>query len=286
MFEIEHESSLLSAKHLNVEGFKVELLPADKNGFASASALEKICDDKTALVIVQHANTEIGSIQNVADLSKIAHENGALFHCDCVGTFGKIPVDVGELGVDSASFSGHKIGAPKGIGALYLKANTPCQSIFFGGGQENGLRPGTQSLGLISVFVDVAQASLKNMNVTKKLYDTLSNYICDEVAKLSGVRMTVEVSQNPKNYLKNIISLLFANIDSKNLILEYGKRSIVVSGGPACSSENEEPSHVLQAIGVPDNEINGVIRISFNPQTTLDHVKAFMAATKEILHEN
>ena len=286
VFEIEHESSLLSAKHLNVEGFKVELLPADKNGFASASALEKICDAKTALVIVQHANTEIGSIQNIADLSKIAHENGALFHCDCVGTFGKIPVDVGALGVDSASFSGHKIGAPKGIGALYLKANTPCQSIFFGGGQEHGLRPGTQSLALISAFADAAQTSQKNMDATQKLYSTLREFICDEVAKLSGVRMTVDTSQNPQNYLNNIISLLFANFDSKNLILEYGKRGIVVSGGPACSSENEEPSHVLQAIGVGKKEIDGVIRVSFCAQTTIDDVKAFIQATKEILHEN
>ena len=201
VFEIEHESSLQPVKQLAREGFDVQILPTDRNGFAKLPKYVEICDERTALVIMQHANTEIGSIQNVAEFCKIAHEKGALFHCDCVGSFGQVPINVERLGFDSASFSGHKIGAPKGIGALYLRANTPCQSIFFGGSQERGLRPGTQSVALTSAFANAAECAKKSLNSVRKIYDTFNTYLLSEISNLNGVRYTIDFAANKMGYL-------------------------------------------------------------------------------------
>lgn len=201
VFELEHESALAPAMQLESEGFDVEILPSDRLGFAKFLKFVEICDDRTALVIVQHANTEIGSIQNVTEFCKIAHENSAFFHCDCVGSFGQIPINVERFGFDSASFSGHKIGAPKGIGALYLRANTPCQPILFGGNQERGLRPGTQSVALTSALANAADRAIKSLNSVGKIYDTFNTYLLSEISKLNGVRYTVDIAANKMGYL-------------------------------------------------------------------------------------
>lgn len=201
VFEIEHESSLQPAMQLEKEGFDVEFLPPDRNGFAKLLKYVEICDSWTALVIVQHANTEIGSIQNITEFCKIAHENGALFHCDCVGSFGQIPVNVERFGFDSASFSGHKIGAPKGIGALYLRANTPCQPILFGGSQERGLRSGTQSVALASAFVKAAELAKKSQKSFGKIYDRFNKYLMSEIQQINGFRYTVDFAVNKLGYL-------------------------------------------------------------------------------------
>lgn len=201
VFEIEHESALLPAKHLAHEGYDVQILPTDRNGFAKLMKFVEICDDRTALVIMQHANTEIGSIQNVAEFCEIAHENGALFHCDCVGSFGQVPINVEKYGFDSASFSGHKFGAPKGIGALYLKANTPCKPIIFGGSQERELRPGTQSVALTSAFAKAAEITKSNYDAVGKNYEEFTNLIASEIGKLDGVRLSVPFKDNKMGYL-------------------------------------------------------------------------------------
>lgn len=279
----EHESSLLPAQHLSEEGFNVEILPVDKNGFVDAEIFANKCNAKTALVVCHYANTEIGAVQNLENLTSIAHAHGVLVHSDCVGALGWLDINVDKLGLDSASFSGHKLGAPKGIGALYLKANTPCLPIMYGGSQELGLRPGTQSVSLANSFINAVEYAYKNLQKNTANYEKFQAYIAEEIGPLDGVRLTVDRANQSENYLKNILSLVFKNENSKNLILQYGKRGIIVSGGPACSAESDKPSHVLEAIGLPENEIDGVIRISFLPKTSFDDVKSFVSCTKEIL---
>lgn len=280
---IEHESALLPAKHLEEEGFVVELLPVDQYGFIKFHKFIELCDDSTALVICHNANTEVGTIQNINKLCDVAHENGAYFHCDCVGTFGWIPVDVLDLDVDSASFSGHKLGAPKGIGALYLKSGTSCEPIMFGGNQEKGLVPGTQSVSLASAFAKAAKHSVENIVNTHEQFKDCCTYLISEIAKIDGVRLTIDASENKYGFLWNILHLTFPNKSNKDLILQYGKRGIIVSGGPACSSTNDEPSHVLQAIGINEKEIDSGIRLSFSENTTKQDLEKFIEATKDIL---
>lgn len=279
----EHESSLLPAKHLEEEGFVVELLPVDNCGFIKFHKFIELCDETTALVICHNANTEVGTIQNIKKLCDVAHENGAYFHCDCVGTFGWIHVDVLDLGVDSASFSGHKLGSPKGIGALYLKSGIACEPIMFGGNQEKGLVPGTQSVALASSFAQAAKHSADNIVNTREQFKDYCTYLITEISKIDGVNLTIDASENKYGFLWNILHLTFENKSNKDLILQYGKRGIIVSGGPACSSESDEPSHVLQAIGVPEDVIDNGIRISFSENTTKKDLEKFIEVTKEIL---
>ena len=201
VFEIEHESSLAPAMSLEKLGFDIEILNTDRNGFAKIMQFMEICDDSCALVIVQHANTEIASIQNIKQIATIAHENGALFHCDCVGSFCNIKLDVSDIGMDSASFSGHKIGAPKGIGALYLKSGTPCKPIMYGGSQENELRPGTQPVALADCFAKAAQSAIDNLKENRKKFNEFLTFLALEIVKLDGVRLTVGFPENKMGYL-------------------------------------------------------------------------------------
>lgn len=280
----EHESTLLPAIHLKDEGFQVEIIPVDKFGFVNVEKFEKQCDENTSLVIISFANTEIGTIQNIKELSQIAHKNGAYFHCDCVGSFGWTLIDVQNMEVDSASFSGHKICSPKGIGALYLKTKTPIVPIMFGGNQERGIRPGTQSVALAASFAKASNFAYSNIDLNTKHFQEIYNFIIQEIENIDGVKPTINFENFQNNHLWNILHLTYEKLDSKKLILEYGKRGIIVSGGPACSAESEEPSHVLKAIGINNEKLENVIRISFTSNTTINDVKLFIDATKQILN--
>lgn len=201
VFALEHESSLLPAKALKNEGFDVQVVESDMNGFIKFQKYMEMCDQKTALVVIQHANTEIGSIQNIQQLATIAHENGAYFHSDCVGSFCNISLNVTEIDVDSASFSGHKIGAPKGIGALYLKTGTPIVPIMYGGQQENGISPGTQAVALAHAFAEAAKYSESIKKDLSKKFSEFVRYIALEVDKIDGVRLTVGFPENKMGYM-------------------------------------------------------------------------------------
>lgn len=284
VLEIEHESALMPALELANEGFEVNKIRVEKSGFVDIQKYENLIDENTALVIVQLANTEIGNIQNIEQLCEIAHKNGAKFHSDCVGALGWIDIDVQKLGVDSASFSGHKIGAPKGIGAMYLKANTPIKPLIFGGEQEAGLRAGTQSVALAVSMAERADACNLKIQQTTANCLRLRKYLFDQISQIDGVNLTVDVRADDKKFLWNIANLIYDNFSNKSLILKYGKFGVIISGGPACSSDNEKPSHVLTAIGVAKNKINNALRISFSQKSTIEDVESFIAVTRSILN--
>lgn len=281
---IEHESVLMPALQLKNEGFNVETIDVDNHGFIDIENAKNKIDKNTVLVSVQLANTEIATIQNLSDIVEIAHNYGVKFHSDCVGALGRIPIDVSMLNVDSASFAGHKIGTAKGIGAIYLKSKTPCAPLIFGSGQEKGIRGGTQNVAMAKSFSDALKYSLNNMNKLNSHYKDLKNYLYNEIQKIEGVRFTVENHPDSSAYLSNIVHLSFKNKTSESLILHYGKDNIIVSGGPACSAEDKKPSHVLEAIGIANDEIDGAIRISFLENTTKDDITAFIDSTKRFMN--
>ena len=278
---IEHESVIVPAKELMHEGFDVKFAPVDKHGFIKEQMFENLLTEETVLVSIQASNTEIGSIQNLKPLIDKTHVAGALFHSDFVGSLGRTSFDVSELGLDAASFSGHKIGTPKGIGFLFLKSKTPFKPLIFGSGQEGGLRGGTQNVALAASLKHALEFSFKNLDAQVLQFNLFKYKIINSVQGLDGVRITVD--DKSERFLPNILHLVFKKFTSETLILKYGEFGIEVSGGPACSSESNEPSHVLKAISVDKSEINGAVRLSFSEFNNEKEIDAFLHATKQIL---
>lgn len=275
---IEHDAVLAPCKRLEQEGFRVTYLAPDADGFVMVRALEEAIDDDTVLVSVQMANSEIGTVQPVEQLAACAHDHGALFHSDCVQALGKVPLHLGEMGLDAASFSAHKIGGPKGVGALYLKARTPFRALMLGGGQEQGRRSGTQNLcGIVGfaaavadVCAEVEDARAQMMVQRDRLYERLAGF--------EGVQSTVDVAPGSLDHLPNIVAILVDGFESETLILRLDALGYGVSGGSACSSHSLAPSHVQRALGKTDDEAHSALRISFGRAIDRATVDGFLAA--------
>lgn len=280
---IEHEAVLAPAKRLEAEGFRVTHLKPDSRGFINPGALKAVLDKDTVLVSVQAANGEVGSIQPIAELTHAAHELGALFHTDAVQALGKIPVDVGTWGVDAASFSAHKVGGPKGIGALYLKTRTPFEAQAIGGGQEAGRRSGTQNVAGAAGFAAAthaacalqAEEALRLQGLRDRLYAGLCAH--------ASVEATVDVTPGSADFLPNIVHVLVHGLESETLILRFDMRGFAVSGGSACASHSLAPSHVLQALGIDNDRAHGALRISLGRGTTEADVDAFLGTFAGVL---
>ncbi len=280
---IEHDAVLAPARALAAEGFQVEYLPPNRQGFVEVRTLEEALSPDVALVSVQMANSEVGSIMAVQELAAVAHAAGALFHTDAVQALGKTRVNVGELGVDAASFSAHKIGGPKGIGCLYLKARTPFAPFMLGGGQESGLRSSTQNVAAMAGFAAAAQEAVAVQEDEEARLRALRDYLYGKLCALEGVRATVEVEPGSEDYLPNIVHVLVDGLESQTMILRFDMLGFGVSGGSACSSQSLEPSHVLRAMGVSADDAQGALRISMGRGTTADDVERFAAAAEQVL---
>lgn len=280
---VEHDAALAPARALAVEGFAVEYLAPNRQGFVEPDALERALGPDVVLVSVQTANSEVGSVMDIARLAALAHASGALMHTDAVQALGKVPVNVGQLGVDAASFSAHKIGGPKGIGCLYLKARTPFEPFLLGGGQENGLRSSTQNVAAMAGFAAAAQVAVETQQSEELRLRGLRDYLYRELAALDGVRATVEVAPGSGDYLPNIVHVLVDGLESQTMILRFDMLGFGVSGGSACSSQSLEPSHVLRAMGVSADDAQGALRISMGRLTTQDDVARFAQAARQVL---
>lgn len=280
---IEHDAVLAPARALAAEGFAVEYLSPNRQGFIEVSALQEALGPDVALVSVQTANSEVGSVMDVAQLAEAAHEAGALFHTDAVQAFGKVPVDVAQMGVDAASFSAHKIGGPKGIGCLYLRARTPFAPFLLGGGQENGLRSSTQNVAAMAGFAAAAQVARAAQETEELRLRGLRDYLYSQMTALEGVRATVDVAPDSGSYLPNIVHLLVEDLESQTMILRFDMLGFGVSGGSACSSQSLEPSHVLRAMGVSADDAQGALRISMGRFTTDEDVRRFVDAARKVL---
>ncbi len=280
---IEHDAVLAPAKRLAAEGFEVVRLLPDASGFISGDSLAEACDANTVLVSVMAANSEVGRVQPVAELARIAHERGALFHTDATQALGKVAVNVVDWGCDAASFSGHKIGAPKGIGALYLKSRTPFDAYLLGGGQEAGRRSGTQNVAGAVAFAAAVEAAQELQPAEQVRLAALRDKLYAALTAESGVRATVKVPAGSVDFLPNIVHVLVDDLESETLILRFDMRGFGVSGGSACSSHSLEPSHVLKAIGIDADSAHGALRVSMGRYTTEADIDAFIEAVRPVL---
>jgi cysteine desulfurase len=262
---IEHEAVLATYKALERRGWRTTLIPVDRSGRVSPADLDAVLTDDTALVSVMHANNEIGTIQPVADLAALARTRGALFHCDAVQSAGKIPVDVTALGVDMLSISGHKFGAPKGTGALWIRRGVRLTPQTTGGRQERSRRAGTENTSGLAGLGVAARYALDTMAETGPRVAVLRDRL--ESAILRTVPGT-SVNGDPDHRVPNTSNISFEGIEAESLLIALDLEGVAISTGSACSSGTLEPSHVLKAMGLPTARTRNSLRFSLGPATT------------------
>ena len=267
---IEHEAVLNTLKALARRGWRTTLLPADQTGVVSPDQLREVLTDDTALVSVMHANNEIGTIQPIAELARIAHERGALMHTDAVQSVGKIPVDVRALGVDLLSLSAHKFNGPKGAGALWVKRGTRMQPILTGGKHERSRRAGTENVPAIAGLGVAARLAAGKMAAEGARVGALRDRL--EAGVLKSVPATV-VNGAPQLRVPNTTNISFDRVEAESLLIALDLDGIAVSTGSACSSGTLEPSHVLRAMGFPAHRTQNSLRFSLGLFSTEEEVE-------------
>jgi len=261
---IEHPSIMNTLEFLQTQGVVVQYCPVDRYGFISIKELETLIDEETFLICCMFANNEIGTIQNIKEVSAFAKSQNVLVLSDCVQALGKVPVDVKDLGVDYATFSAHKLYGPKGVGALYAKISSPLEPFIHGGHQEEGMRAGTESVHNIAGF-GVACKDVKNLIAYSEKTRLLKEQF---IKQLKVIKPDILINSPTDNCLPNTVSITFPNINSKELMMMLDYNGIAVSSGSACSSQLNKPSHVLKAIGLSDKEATETLRISFGKETS------------------
>ncbi len=257
---IEHPAVLRTAEALAAQGRELIVLPADSSGVVPAVLPDAV--DGDTVVSLMLANNETGVLQPVKEMAALAHERGAVFHCDAVQGVGHIPVDVREIGCDLMSVSAHKLGGPKGIGFLYVRDGVHLDPILTGGGQERGLRSGTESVPLIASLGEACAEAAERMNEDAARLSRYRDEIERELMLLPDVRRNGEGERLP-----GICSLSFGGIGGEAMTLMCGLRGLCVSSGSACHSGDERPSHVLCAMGVPEKYLTSALRISLGWNT-------------------
>ncbi len=279
---IEHYSILNPLKEMQKEGWEITILPVDNNGFVDPNDVKKAINKKTVLVSIMHANNEIGTIQKINEISKIVKEAGIIFHSDCVGTAGIIPLNVDELGFDCISFSAQQMYGPKGIAALYLKKGVKIKPLLLGGVQERGRRAGTENVPAIVGFGVASKIAKEEMaaNVKKvtNLRDKLFNGIIEKIEK---VKLNGHASQR----LPGNLHLSFEYIEGESIILLLNNEGIAASSGSSCASHALKSSHVLSAINVPPALANGSILFSLGKFNTQEEVEKVINVLPKIVEK-
>ena len=276
----EHKCVLDSCRHLEREGFDVTYLPVQKNGLVDLEELRAVVTERTAIVSVMMINNEIGVIQPLAEIGKICREKGAYFHTDAAQAFGKIPIDVEAMNIDLLSISGHKIYAPKGIGALYVRRRprVRMEAIMNGGGQERGMRSGTLPTPLVVGLGEAARIAKEEMASEASRIRYLSDKFYNAVAKNIP---DVFLNGDREHRWAGNLNLSFAYIEGESMIMAI--KDLAVSSGSACTSASLEPSYVLRAIGVGEDLAHTSIRFGFGRFTTEEEVDfAIDTVTKSI----
>ncbi len=266
--QIEHPAVLEVCKYLEQHGFKVSYLQVDRSGLVRISDVKKAITPKTILITIIHANNEVGTIQPIRQISKLAKENGIILHTDAAQSVGKIPIDINYLGVDLLSIAGHKLYAPKGIGALFVRKGLILENLIHGAGQEQGKRAGTENVleivGLGKACeiagLDLDKYNSHTKNMRDRLYDGLIKTVKN--IKLNG---------HPEKRLSNTLSLSFPGLDADKFLSEINKY-IAISAGAACHSGEVKVSHVLKAMNVPTRWAKGTLRFSTGKMTTKDEI--------------
>jgi len=277
---IEHISVINICKFLQKQGFEVSYVPVDKQGVVDLKKLEAAINDRTILISVMYANGEIGTIQPIREIGKVAHENQVIFHVDAVAAAGKVPINVKEEKIDLLSISSNDMYGPKGVGALYIKKGTKVQPIIQGGGQERGLRSGTENIPGIVGMGKAAEIAKRKMEAEgerlTRLRDKLIKDVLDKIdySFLNG---------HPTERLPSNANLRFSYIEGESLILGLDMYGVQVSSGSACTSKTLEPSHVLLAIGLAHEEAHGSLVFTMGKQNSEEDVDYVLEVLPEVV---
>ena len=269
-----------TCEYLQRQGYEVTYLDVDENGLVDPKAVEAAIRPDTILISVMFANNEIGTIQPIAEMGKIAHEHGVLFHTDAVQAFAQIPINVDEYNIDMLSASGHKLNGPKGIGFLYIRKGVKIRSFIHGGAQERRRRAGTENVpGIVGLgkAVELAAASMQErMEKESRLRDHLISRIESEIpyCRLNGDRV---------KRLPNNVNFSFQFVEGESLLIMLDMKGICASSGSACTSGSLDPSHVLLAIGLPHEIAHGSLRITLGADTTEEDLDYVVDCLKEIV---
>ncbi len=277
---IEHPAILESLKDLESEGFKVTYLPVDRVGLINLKELEKNITPDTILISIMFANNEIGTIEPIAQIGKIAKQYNIFFHTDAVQAAGNIPINVAELNIDALSISSHKFYGPKGIGCLYIKENVPFERLISGGHQEKEKRAGTENVASIvgmSIAFENAYQELEKHNLHAK---ELRDYFLSSISKRFP---DIKINGSLTNRLPGNINISFKNLDRKKILDELDKLGICASAGSACSAGILQQSHVLNAIGMPKEYSNNSLRITIGKYNTKEEIDYLISALNNII---
>ena len=276
--EIEHPAVIETLKFLETLDFKVTYLPVYENGIIRIDDLKEAITDETILITVMHANKEIGTIQPIEEIGEIARSNGIKFHTDAVQSFGKIEVDVEKLNVDLLSLSSHKINGPKGVGAIYIRKGTRLTPLIHGGGQERGIRAGTENVPGIVGFGKACELASGQLD---EHYEKLSSIRDELIEKVLATIPEAYLNGDEKTRLPNLVNFRFKAIEGESLILLLDAKGYQASTGSACSSNKLEASPVLTALGLDPVDVHGSLRISLAPESDAFDVDEFVNTIAE-----
>lgn len=278
--KIEHHAILHTCEWLEQNGFEVTYLDVDEFGIVKLEELKKAIRPDTILISIMFANNEIGTIEPVAEIGKIAKEHGILFHTDAVQAFGQVPIQVDEMNIDMLSASAHKLNGPKGIGFLYIRKGVKIRSFLHGGAQERKRRAGTENVPGIVGFGKAVELALASMEERAARERELRDYLMERVLK--EIPFT-RVNGDRTNRLPNNVNLCFQFVEGESLLIMLDMKGICGSSGSACTSGSLDPSHVLLAIGLPHEIAHGSLRLTLGSDTTREDMDATVEAIKEIV---
>ena len=279
---IEHEAILQPCKNLEEIGCKITYLPVDESGMVDLPDVANSLTEDTIIVSIMFANNEVGTIQPIKEISELCKKYNVLFHTDAVQAVGKVPINVKELGIDALSVSSHKINGPKGVGALFIKKGIKPNPIILGGGQENGMRSGTENVASIVGFGKACEIAKEKLNENISHFQTLHSSILSKIVKeISHVKLNGHTEKR----IFNNLHLTFLGVNGEDLIIKLDEHNIAASTGSACSVHTQKASHVLKAMGFNHEQITGSLRISFGYMNTLDEVEQAVEVLKKVVAE-
>jgi len=279
---IEHEAILEPCKRLEKDGFLVTYLPVSSDGLVDPLDVKNAITKDTCLVSIMFANNEVGTVQPIKEISKICKEKQVPFHSDAVQAVGKMQIDVKDLDLSAISISSHKINGPKGIGALYIKKGTKIEPFILGGGQENGIRSGTENVASIVGFGKACELAKENLqkNIThlKSLRDSLVSKITSEISHVS-------FNGHKEKRIPNNAHFTFLGVNGEDLIIKLDENGIAASTGSACSVKIQKASHVLKAMGFSHEQITGSLRLTVGLFNTLEEIATTVTILKKVVQE-
>lgn len=278
--KIEHHAVLHTCEYLERHGFDITYLNVDSDGKVRLDELKKSIREDTILISVMTANNEIGTIQPIAEIGKIAHEKGILFHTDAVQAYGHIPINVDEMNIDLLSASGHKFNGPKGVGIMYIRKGVKIRSFIHGGSQERGRRAGTYNVPGIAGLGTAAKLAMENMAKRAEKEKELRDYFIDRIS--AEIPYTV-LNGHREDRLPNNINFCFRFVEGESVLIMLDQAGICASSGSACTSGAIDPSHVLRAIGLSDEMAHESLRLTLSYENTKEEIDTVVGELKRIV---